>query len=260
MIPKTTIGLCAFVLTLVGCGDGSGGISYGAPQLRVLSGAGQQTNALRDSLGAPVGAQLYQAQQSPGLALRVVPRLHAQTSVRGIANQVVNAVGVGDNPLTAWNPSAQTDAEGIALFYFNPGTKAGESCAEIRAVVDGLPVVPDTVCVNVEAGPASTTFRFQGPLCGSPCVIPAAAATDAHGNPVPFRIVTDSTLSVQGEVAGTVAARSVTFQHRPGPDVVWSETQIRGPSGDVIGYLTYYVSNAPPAILSYVSRGPSAAP
>jgi hypothetical protein len=137
-------------LALVGCEAGSAPL--GDPVLRVVVGDGQTTSAPRDTLDAPVVAQLGR-QRSGGITLHLVRELHAQTSVVGIAGEQVCAVGITDNPLTAWNPCATTNADGMATFFFDPGTKAGIAMAEIRAVVDGQKVVTDTATAVVEPGP-----------------------------------------------------------------------------------------------------------
>jgi hypothetical protein len=138
------------VLALVGCDAGSAPL--GEPVLQVIGGDGQTTSAPRDTLDAPVVAQLGR-QRSGGITFRLVRDLHAQTSVVGIAGEQVCAVGITDNPLIPWNPCATTNADGMATFFFDPGTQAGIAMAEIRAVVDGQKVVTDTATAVVEPGP-----------------------------------------------------------------------------------------------------------
>jgi len=146
--------ICAgAALAVIGCGD-SGGVHWGDPELRVLDGNDQvHVVAVDDSLDAPVTAQLYREPQSGGISLRIGPApLHAQTPVQGVAGEQVCAVPIGDNGLEPWSPCDITGTDGTALFWFEPGTQAGESCAEIRASVNGQRVVTDMACATVYAG------------------------------------------------------------------------------------------------------------
>lgn len=142
------------MVAFCGCSE-SGGVHWGEPELRVLSGNDQvHVVAEDDSLEAPVTAQLYREPRSGGITLRIGPApLHAQTQVQGVAGEQVCAVPVGANGLAPWSPCDITGSDGKALFWFEPGTRAGESCAEIRATVNGQRVVTDMACATVYAGP-----------------------------------------------------------------------------------------------------------
>lgn len=143
--------LAVAILALAGC-DGGVSTPLGDPVLDVVAGNEQTTEAPRDTLNQPVVAQLAR-KPAGGITFRLVKDLYAQTPVQGIAGKQVCAVGITDNPLTAWNPCEITDANGLATFYFDPPTKAGTAMAEIRAVVDGQKVVTDTAVAVVEPGP-----------------------------------------------------------------------------------------------------------
>lgn len=181
-----------FMLALLAACDGAASEPSGPPALRVIAGDGQHaTAALADSLISPVTARLYRT-QGGGITLRlgdlVAKPLHAQTNVRGIPNAQVCAVGIGAVRLVPWNPCAISDSDGRATFWFEPGTTAGVAMAEIRAVVDGFPVVTDTVTAVIQAGPVATwTVAPTLSLSTGDSVTVSSLvsnARDQHGNPV----------------------------------------------------------------------------
>lgn len=186
------------VLVLFAACDSGPGISWGDPELRITEGADQIAIAAEaDSLEQPVVAQLFQTPDG-GITFHLVTPAYAQTQVQGIPNQQVCAVPVGNLPLEPWNPCDITDPTGTALFYFEPGTKVGEACAEIRSVVDGEKVVTDTVCATVEPGAfaqggfASAQSDIRKEAFSENSVPetydPGDGFQDAFGNPIPYEL------------------------------------------------------------------------
>jgi hypothetical protein len=208
-------------LLLLSACDSGPGLTYGDPQLRVLEGD-DQTHAVAevDSLDQPVSAQLYQT-ATDGITFRIVPELHAQTNVRGVKGHQVCAVPVSNgNGLKPWNPCNVTDTAGVALFFFEPGTKAGRHCAEIRAVVDNAMVVTDSVCATVEPGPVAMV-QLSG---GVDRVIGDALITfsqngliDAYNNFISYTVQADSPFVAQQAPVGTPPAWGI--KRRPNSQI-----------------------------------------
>lgn len=192
----------AFALpALVAC-DAGQGISYGPPELAVRSGDGQTAQAAElDSLDQPVTAQLYRSPETGGITFRIGPApLYAQQSVRGVVGEVVCAAPIGPAGLEPWAACDETGADGMASFFFEPGTIATDSaCAEIRAVVDGAKTVTDVVCATVAPGPLSTLVVSGGRVIAAGDTFDIieffVRASDAHGNVIDSalaRATTDS--------------------------------------------------------------------
>lgn len=210
------------LLALASCSDGGGGgPTNNGPAAIIVNPAtdNQHTNALRDSLGAGVQARLVRI-PSAGLASRIgswlVTPAHAQTTVVGIAGETVCAVPIrdaaGQGGLTPWNNCATTGQDGNAIFFFDPPTRAGRQCAEIRGVVNGLPVIPDSACADVEAGPASRTYDTGlSPILAFPMALDSLAVRDQFGNAVRFRVEAADSITVASDSVGTTSGRTVNF-------------------------------------------------
>lgn len=187
------------LLSLIACDSGTS-LSWGDPQIQIVEGAGQTaTAAVADSLDKPVRAQLYQT-ASGGITFRVVPEAHAQATanLRGVSDHQVCAVPGGDVGLQPWNPCAKTNGEGLASFFFEPGTKAGEACAEIRAVIDDTKVVAETVCATVEPGPVHV-FGLNGVdrgAYGDYHSFSEYSFMDWYMNPIPFTVEAEGAFEI----------------------------------------------------------------
>ena len=125
-----------------------------------------------------------------------------------VAGELVNwsVVNPGASPGTfASNPSAPSDAQGIARNTFTMGSDAGGRT--LRACLNSLP----SVCVDFQVVPgAAGLVALAGtPLVGAPGQPLSRAlqvrASDAQGNPVPQEIVNWSVVS-PGASPGTFAA------------------------------------------------------
>lgn len=175
-------------LSLVYCDDATGPelpVAFG-----VVSGDGQLVEAGRDSLLAPVVGQAYR-DASGNVAFGLVSPLHAQTPIgTGVPNVLTCAEPVGENGLEPYITCRETDAQGFVSYWFEPGTEAGEACAEIRAEIDGVPQALATTCSTVEPGPVAAGQLTDG---GGLTVAPGESVDltpyltdlrDAHGNAI----------------------------------------------------------------------------
>lgn len=248
------------LLLLAACENGPGQ-TLGDPQLRVLDGDGQShVAALVDSLDAPVRAQLYRTVEG-GITFRLVTPLHAQTGVVGVPGETVCAVPVGERGLEPWNPCANTGVDGIALFWFEPGTKAGEYCAEVRAQVGGVRMVTDSVCAVVEPGPASAGKFFNRTCDGLGVQMdtldlrlwadaPPAALTDEFGNVLDFRLVPFQNSRLYSVTPD--GKRLVALPNVAGLDSVRVQDASRG--RDAVYWYVRVRSNSDPKIVIQISR------
>jgi hypothetical protein len=254
MFRTIVVAILGFVVS--GCSEIAQSLSE--PELRVLDGDDQvHAAAAVDSLDAPVRAQLYQT-VGGGITMRLVTPLYAQENVVGVRGEQVCAVPVGDLGLEPWNPCAITDTAGIARFWFEPGTKAGQSCAEIRAVVGTARMVTDSVCATVEPGRASTG-RFFLKCEGWSVQLdtldlrlfangPPSGLTDEFGNVLDWRLVPFSQSSLY-----TVAAdgkRLVAVQNVAGLDSVRVQDASRGVDA-TRAYVRVRQSTDPKVVIEY---------
>lgn len=150
---RIILALAALAVVALACGDITG-IWTGPVQLGIDSGDGQVVEAGRDSLIEAVVVRAVRA-EGGGVAFTLGPvPLHAQTVVgTGVPNVLTQARPIGSNGLRAFVDYATTDNEGRAPYWFEPGTRAGQPCAEIRAIVEGQPEVVAVACAEVEPGP-----------------------------------------------------------------------------------------------------------
>jgi len=206
-----------------------------------VSGNNQTARAGDTALGQPVVGKLVRLPNGQvtwvperiqrfgsGVLDLLVPRSFAQgdggTVVNGspIPGAVVCAVSVTQNGLTPFTPCTNTDANGRAVFYFTPGTRAGEQLAEIRGTVQNQPAVFDTARASVTAGPTDTvTLSAHSAMLilGGAFKVGALVtrSVDAYGNsttPVvtltasaPFTVSSDTVTAPNTEAEGTVHVR-----------------------------------------------------
>lgn len=173
--------------------------------------------AEEDSLDRPVEAVLWRGRGSDGVArIRLVTPAYAQTAVDGapVAGALVNAVGVGECPLQAWNPAAQTDEDGLARFWFEPGTRAGTCMAEIRYTDGVTRIVTDTAVAIVEPGPPALLAIIAqggGGQFGAgimPYAFPDGLVQDQYGNATDYSLVVEAPLAVEEDGRTLVIADS----------------------------------------------------
>lgn len=171
------------LLLAMACG-GSGSTEPPAVQRLahgIVAGNNQSTVAGTAQLSGAVVEQMVQ-NASGTLSLRripdtwqdravdwLVPRAFAQgTVVNGspVVGAVVCAVNVDTTyKLTAFVPCTNTDADGKAVFFFTPGTKAGVAKAEIRGTYQSQPAVFDTARATVIA---STPYQMAFGVTAQP--------------------------------------------------------------------------------------------
>jgi hypothetical protein len=188
------------VALVVGCGgDGPTELDDRPLDIGIISGNDQVANASKQQLTAPVVGRLVRL-PSGKLAFRwtdaVLPRrAFAQTTVNGspVPGAVVCAVSVTtERPLVPFVPCTNTDTAGLATFFFQTGTKAGQSQAEIRGTVANLPAVFDTARATVLPDSAKSiqlrlVDRDLGTLSVGDTIFldrEVTRATDKYGNEV----------------------------------------------------------------------------
>lgn len=116
----------------------------------------------------------------------------------------------GGAPLAA---TVQTDADGRARTVWTLGTRAGVHEMEVRAVLDGQPVILDTLRATARPGAAVTasvqgdTVRALGPLDAARVLLSGA---DQHGNAIAAGEVAAAWSSSAGAVAGVSENGTIT--------------------------------------------------
>jgi hypothetical protein len=222
--------LVGVVLSLISCG-GSGDSAGTAPPVSnaplamgAISGDKQVVVAgANDSLPLPVVIRVVQRPDGSTALIRelpnrfldlLVPRAFAQgtgTTVNGspISGASVCAHDVsGYHILTPWQPCVNSDANGLAYFFFSPDTLAGISASEIHGTKDGHPEVFDTTTAIVLPGPPVVAlFQLSLLYAGHPNKMSHAfiRAFDKYGN-----AVTPDTMTFMGPAGITVAHDTVT--------------------------------------------------
>lgn len=184
------------VLAVVGCSDDPADDPFDGPVQMAVDPATnyQETVAVKDSLDKPVEVVLWRGESPSGLSvLQLVTPAYAQTMVNGapVVGGLVNSVGIGNNPLAAWNPTAVTNENGRAPVWYDPGHIAGESCAEVRYTDGETRMVTDTVCAVVEPGPMDYNGVTGGTIhfaVGDTVYYPLSTFADEHDNPIAFTI------------------------------------------------------------------------
>lgn len=244
------------VLGIAACG-GKDGIApvEGPPALSIVSGNNQTAVAGTTQLPDPVVGQLVKIKIADGRSRFVfVKSAYAQTVVNGspIAGAVVCAVELVEGAMKPFVPCTNTDALGKAVFFFEPGKKAGNHRSEIRGILNGLPTVFDTAKATIIVGPLDRQYQVQSPILSKPAVVPADGVRDIYANPFPFRVVSDSLLTAASDVFGTVGSRTITWDT---PTVLKSNRIARlvDASGAQVAKLDY--SLRPDGTISWTVRG-----
>ncbi|HEX6038432.1 hypothetical protein [Longimicrobium sp.] len=117
----------------------------------------------------------------------------------------------GGEPFLA---TVQTDADGRARNFWNLGTRAGAHAMEVRAILDGQPVVLDSVTATARPGAAvqaAVTGDTVRAMARQQSARVLLSGTDRHGNVIPAGEVTAAWTSSASGVAtvggdGTVTA------------------------------------------------------
>ena len=193
MLIRRTAALALAALALGACkGDSGAGPEDLQYDLGIISGNHQVARAGSPQLSEPVVGKLVSVRLADGSTrLQFVRPLYAQTSVRGspVPGAVVCAAKLTDGAPEPFTPCTNTKNDGTAVFFFAPGTKAGEHLNEIRGTVNDQPAAFDTVHTTVMPG---NVYRVNGKepsdtvAVGDTLWLPnyIAGATDAFGNPI----------------------------------------------------------------------------
>lgn len=160
-----------FLVLLAACGGSSTAPQDGALKLGIISGNHQLATAGVPKLTDGVVGKLVRLPNGQVAFIRIpkragnflldllVPQAYAQsgTTVTGspIAGAVVCAKPLTDGSMTPFVPCTNTGADGTAVFFFEPGNKAGVVSAEIRGTLNAAPTVFDTAVATVAAGAAA---------------------------------------------------------------------------------------------------------
>lgn len=145
------VAVAAVLILVSACSGTEVEPDVGPLDIGIISGNDQVAKASKQQLTAPVVGRLVRLPNGT-VTFRwtdaVLPqKAYAQTTVQGspVRGAVVCAVSVtADRPLTPFVPCTNTDTAGLATFFFQTGTKAGESLAEVRGTVANQPTVFDT--------------------------------------------------------------------------------------------------------------------
>jgi hypothetical protein len=248
---------------LTACGGGSAApVADGPVKVSVATGNNQTVAAARDArLPKEVGVQAVRLPNGQsGLRLLdalLPPKAYAQTGVTSVPGIV--ACPVSPDPKHALIPEVpctSTGADGIAWFTFHHDSVAGRSMAQVRATVDRVTVVTDSVVATILPGPASPTYRTQSvPIQSFPATVAENSVQDQYGNPVPFRIISDGRIVVQDTTTGSVGARTIVA----GPDAQTDYTvELRGINGALVGHALYRINNG--QLLGWMAAGVSLTP
>lgn len=168
------------------------------------------------------------------------PKAYAQTTtVNGIPNLVVcvTAPVGGGRAMKAEVPCATTDAAGKATFVFLTDSIAGPIRGRIAAALATGTQVTDSVSATVVPGVVDSNYKAGGFVQQKGDTVMSDAVRDRYGNKLPFRIVSDSFITVADTVAGSLGARRFTFVTPSAP--VERTTDVRGASGARIARMRY---------------------
>jgi hypothetical protein len=259
--------LSLLLLSLAACGSSTdtGPARY---NFAIVDGSNQRAMASSFApLGKPVTTQLTRDPQGE-FASRVLdffkPAIAYAQSINLAGDPVADAIVCGREsspgepkvvPLCAF-----TLADGKAANTVQGGTKAGTYTILFTAQVPSEEPVVDSTTVIVEAGPADPAMHVGGTILTLPIdTIPAAAVLDIYGNAVPFRIQSDSLISVAGDVAGTVDARRISFKP-PAQRIGNVYTPILDANGVQIAVLDYTLYAGPSNEWTWQTWGINRAP
>jgi hypothetical protein len=211
-------------ILLLGACDGPNGPN-GPLALGIVSGNHQTAIAGDDQLTEPViGKMVRTPSGSIAWSWLVSPAYADGTTVNGspVAGAVVCAVSVTEGGLEPFTPCTNTAEDGTAVFFFSPGTKAGEAKSEIRGTVNAQPAVFDTVVAAIQPGPVRFfNFEYTPP---SPYVEP--------GDTVDIRAGLSHTRDAYGN---DIAAPAVVSQDGATVRWGWSDTSAQ-PTATQIGW------------------------
>jgi hypothetical protein len=199
------------LVVLTACSD----TNYGALRARVVEG--REQTVVAGSIASKAVNLSYRealAYHEPAWKRWTIPAAaYAQTSSQiRVAPGAVACVREDQSELIPTERCVTADAQGNSRYdWLTTPIHAGEYCARVSTKLGLEQSQVDSVCVTVVAGALDSILLQNWGLDVSPAKLAASAVSDKHGNPIPFRIVSDGRLTVQGDVVGTDAARTVTF-------------------------------------------------
>lgn len=284
------IRLIAIVAAVVGCHSGSEPQQLGSLESRITQGdkqsyvaGGVTPDKVIDLVYRDVLTGSVRFTRPPLWERVLLPPLAYALQAVGVKAQPNSVVCVGEEQ-TVLIPKVRcvnSDAQGNTRFEFLATTTAGKHQALIQATYGLEETEADTVEITVQPAAANPFYKSQiAPFACSPFALPATIVQDSYGNGVPFRVVSDDTIAVQGDTVGTVAARTIVFDISDTARVTvgnstsirYRDLQLRGVGDTLIGYVRYGIFNdspgycasqgkpASPVRMDYTSRGLSAAP
>lgn len=246
---------------VVACDQGTAPIQYGPLKADIIEGEAQAITA-GEATADPVIGFAYREPLTTARAPQTLERtledlflpskLYAQSASVNVQAQP-NAVYCLAQPseLVAFVQCVNTDALGRSRFDFlQLPTRAGTYRARFRASygLDTTTFDSATIVVNPAAPDPNRSLPNFSPA-SSPALLVDDAVVDIYENRIPYRIVGDQYLTVQGATPGSVEARTVTFT-AAGAGTGNHVTELRGADNALVGRLQYRItlSGSTPAV------------
>lgn len=202
--------------------------AYGTLQNRIVSGGQQSFVAGAASSDQAVNLtyrQLIAARPSAPARVRdwLLPAYaYADTtvSIRAVPGAVA-CVSEDQTDLVPLARCVTADGAGLSSYRFpRIPSRAGEYCAHIYSTYGTETTALAPVCITIKAGPvARDKAWFMAPI-PSGAALSDQAVQDSYGNPVPFRLLADSTVTIMDTALASNGSRTAVF----GPiaiDTVW---------------------------------------
>jgi hypothetical protein len=182
---RRIVGAVMVMAAVSACGDSVGPIATAGLMLGIESGNRQAAVVGSKQFVDAVRVRMVRAD---GATKNSVPGVTVVqgSPVVGAETCAMNVSATGQ--IVPWVPCRTTDSTGHAEYIFEAGTVAGEAVAEIRGIVNGKPVVFDTVRMTILPGEPAIVSQWAGNLgtikVGDTLTIAALVKTvsDQYGN------------------------------------------------------------------------------
>lgn len=224
-----------FVLVLMAVaacgGDSPTGLQkFGDIKGEVIAGGSQRSTAAANRAGQRVTYRVYREQVS---LMASGSTANASANIKLQPNASA-CVGEDQVDLVPFTRCVTTDSTGQSRFDFPKlPTKAGRYVAKLNATYGLEATTFDSVVVIVDAAlPDSQWIMDAIAARTSPAVFVATHVVDKFGNPVPYRLTADSSLTPADTALGSAGARTVSFTDSRA-DGIWRTIPVTGASGAI---------------------------
>lgn len=254
---RTTLLLALTVVAACGGESPTELQKFGDIKGEVTEGRSQRSTAKTAQAGQRVTYRVYREQVS---LMAAGSTASASANIKLQPNASA-CVGEDQADLIPFSRCVTTDSLGQSRFDFPTlPTKAGRYVAKLNATYGLEATTFDSVVVVVDPALPDSTFKNDALAARtSPASFLATHIVDKFGNAVPFRMVSDSLLTVQDTTLGSAGARTVTFAAAKA-DSIWRTRAITGANGSIARMSYRLVVDNGAARIHAVFCGLSAAP